>query len=366
MKGFYITQARKYEINFRTGKARIDTAKFILHSGEFVRSTFDIYVTPSVLERLFGLHFDIDMRRLTLSLETEEELPIIAERNRERQQRMIESQNAVKEEYPLLYPWQKDLFNGGFLDYSLTSHQRQRNIRSYGYNLQGGGIVAGGDLELTANGDYTTSLPSSATLEGQWRYVIDENPYITNISAGDMNVNGIFPRSFKGIQVSNEPVQIRTMFQSYVIEQKTFPQWTVELYLNEKLVGVTKADGLGNYRFVVPLTYGTTNYSLRIYGPTGEVIEDRQRIQIPFSFIPEGEVNYNVNAGEIAQYNNHFAQASVISRTHFLADCESRYRIILTTRSMQNPLVLFRFLHGWIRIISLPLMQLREHYIAQI
>lgn len=226
VEGFYVTQARTYEINFRTGIARIDTAKFILRSGEFVRSTFDIYVTPSVLERLFGLHFDIDMSRLTLSLETEEELPIIAERNRERQQKLLESQNAVKEEYPLLYPCQKNLFNGGFLDYSLTSASTKK-YQSYGYNLQGGGIIAGGDLALTANGDYTPSLPSSSTLEGQWRYMIDEKSYITNISAGDMNVNGIFPRSFKGIQVSNEPVQIRTMFQSYIMSKKHFRngQW---------------------------------------------------------------------------------------------------------------------------------------------
>jgi hypothetical protein len=310
--GFYITEHSKYEINFRTGKARVDTAAFTLRSDEFIRSTFDIYVTPSVLDRLFGLHFKIDMRELTLWLETNEELPIIAERTRERQQSMLESSNAAQAEYPLLYPRRKDLFNGGFFDYSLTAISAKK-YQSYGYNLQGGGIVAGGDLELTANGGYTTSMPSSATLEGQWRYVIDKSRYISNVSAGYVYTNGIFPRSFKGIQVSNEPVQIRTMFQSYVIEQKTYPQWTVELYLNEKLVGVTKADGLGNYRFVVPLTYGTTNYSLRIYGPTGEMIEDRQRIQIPFLFIPVGEVNYNVDAGELRANNDHFAQASVIT-----------------------------------------------------
>ena len=310
VSGFYIKESRKYEINLRTGKAHVDTAAFILRSGEFIRSKFDIYVTPGVLDRLFGLHFIIDMLQLTLWLETNEELPIVTERNRERQQRMIENQNAVKEGFPLLYPRQKDLFNGGFLDYSLSA-ATSKNDKSFGYNLQGGGIVAGGDLELTANGGYTTSLPSSTTLEGQWKYVIDEESYITNITAGDVYVNGLFPRSFKGIQVSNEPVQIRTMFQSYMIEQKTFPEWTVELYLNEKLVGVTKADGLGNYRFIVPLTYGTTNYSLRFYGPTGEVIEDRQRIQIPFSFIPAGEVNYKINAGELRANDNRFAQASI-------------------------------------------------------
>jgi hypothetical protein len=312
VKGFYITENRTYEINFRTSKARIDTATFILHPGEFVRSTFDVYVVPSVLERLFGLRFDLDMGRLTMSLETDKELPIIAERNREWQQRMIESSNAAQVEYPLLYPLEKNLFDGGFFDYSLTAASTKK-YQNYAYDLRGGGIIAGGDLELAAIGSYNTSMTSSMAIEGRWRYVIDKSPYISNVSAGYVYTNSLFPRSFKGIQASNEPMQVRTLFQSYVIEQKTLPQWTVELYLNDKLVGVTKADGLGNYRFVVPLTYGTTNYSLRMYGPTGEMNEDRQRIQIPFSFIPAGEVNYTVSGGALRDNNNRFAQASVIT-----------------------------------------------------
>jgi hypothetical protein len=310
INGFYITEPRKYEISFRTRKAYVDTAAFILRSDEFIRSTFDIYVTTGVLESLFGLRFNFDMRHLSLSLETNEELPIIEARNRERRQNMLQNQNAMQKEHALLYPRQKDFFNGGFLDYSLTAASSKKN-KSYGYNLQSGVIIAGGDLELTANGNYAPSLPSSTTMEGRWRYVIDENPYISNFVAGYMSAQGLFYRSFKGIQVSNEPVQIRTMYQRYVIEQKTFPQWTVELYLNEKLVDVTKADELGNYRFVVPLTYGTTNYNLRIYGPTGELIEDRQRIQIPFSFIPVDEVNYTISGGVLRDNNNRFAQASV-------------------------------------------------------
>jgi hypothetical protein len=307
--GFYITEPPTYTINFRTGKARVDTIAFILRSDEFIRTALDIYITPSVFERLFGLRFTIDIRQLTLSLETNVELPIIAERNRDQRQSILENRNA-REEYPLLYSRKKDLFDGGFLDYSLTAAST-KNDRSYGYNLQGGGIVAGGDLQLNANGNYAASMPSSETIEGHWQYVVDENPYITNLNAGYVSTNGLFSRSFKGIKVSNEPVQVRTLFQSYVIEKKTFPQWTVELYLNEKLVGMTKADELGNYRFVVPLTYGTTSYSLRLYGPTGEMIEDPERIQIPFSFIPAGEVNYTAGAGTLYGNNDRFAQASV-------------------------------------------------------
>jgi hypothetical protein len=310
VQGFYVTQVRTFEINFRSGKARVDTTMFILRPDEFVRSTFEIYLSPSAFERLFGLHFDIDMGRLTLSLETEEELPIIAERNRERRQKMIESQNSSQAKYPLLFSRRRYFLNGGFLDYSFTAAST-KHYRSYGYDLRGGGIVAGGDLTLSANGNYTASLLSSTVIEGQWHYVSDRTPYITTIRAGNVNAEGLFPHSFKGIQISNEPMQIRTMYQSYVVEKKTFPNWTVELYINESLASVTQADGVGNFRFVIPLTYGTTNYSLRMYGPTGEVIEDRQRIQIPFSFIPAGEVNYAINAGTLREKHSRFTQATV-------------------------------------------------------
>ena len=199
-EGFYITESRRYVINFNTGTARVDTATFILASDDYIRSTFDIYVKPSVLERLFGLRFRVDIRRLTLSLETKEELPIVAERNREQQQDMLESQKAAAKEHPLLYPRQNNFFDGGFFDYSLTASST-KNFQSYGYNLQGGGIVAGGDLTLTANGNYSSSIPSSSSVEGEWRYVIDENPYISNIQAGFVNTSNLFSRNFKGIKI---------------------------------------------------------------------------------------------------------------------------------------------------------------------
>ncbi len=308
--GFYIDQKRKYEMNFRMRRAFVDTTHFHIESEEFYFYTLDAYITPSVFERLFRLRFRIDLSHLTLSLETEEELPIIAEKKREQRQKMLENQTATPIDYPLLFPRNKYLLNGGFLDYSLTTATTKK-YNSYGYDIRSGSIVAGGDLELSANGYYKTLATSNMSMEGRWRYVIDNTPYISNVNVGYVNASGLYSRSIKGIQVSNEPVQIRTMYRTYVIEQRTNPNWIVELYLNETLTAVTQADALGNFRFVIPLTYGTTNYYLRSYGPTGEIVEDKQRIQIPFSFVPSGEINYTISAGALRENNYRYSQTSV-------------------------------------------------------
>jgi tetratricopeptide (TPR) repeat protein len=63
------------------------------------------------------------------------------------------------------------------------------------------------------------------------------------------------------------------------------------------LIDFQQADELGNYRFLTPLFYGSSQLDLRIYGPTGQIVTRSSRIQVPFIFTPQGELNYRINAG---------------------------------------------------------------------
>jgi len=128
---------------------------------------------------------------------------------------------------------------------------------------------------------------------------------------GDLVASGVQQYQFRGIQVSNEPLQPREFYQTYLIEETTIPGWTAELYLNDQLAGVTKADARGRYRFNIPLTYGTTEYTIRLYGPSGEARTQRHRLQIPFTIVPPGEVIYTVNAGETKQQGDRIFQGSL-------------------------------------------------------
>jgi tetratricopeptide (TPR) repeat protein len=89
------------------------------------------------------------------------------------------------------------------------------------------------------------------------------------------------------------------MFDEFEVQGNTIPQAEVELYLNNALIDFAQADELGNYRFLTPITYGSSQLDLRIFGPTGQVIERSNRIQIPFTFQPKGIFNYTLNAGQL-------------------------------------------------------------------
>ncbi|HKJ69445.1 MAG TPA: hypothetical protein VKA68_15920, partial [bacterium] len=102
------------------------------------------------------------------------------------------------------------------------------------------------------------------------------------------------------ITVDNATLTVnRDILNSPTITGVTTADSEVELYRNNRLIDYTTATENGEYSFTFPLTYGSSQISLKIYGPTGEVEEVSRRIQIPFTFLPKGSVYYHVNAGRL-------------------------------------------------------------------
>jgi hypothetical protein len=110
---------------------------------------------------------------------------------------------------------------------------------------------------------------------------------------------GLTPVAYTGLRLTNEPIEPRFMFGEIPFTGTVPPNSEVELYRNNTLVDFTEADETGYYRFAVPLTYGTSNYNVRVFSPTGEMSEREARLQIPFNFLPPGEVNYYFDAGRL-------------------------------------------------------------------
>ena len=109
---------------------------------------------------------------------------------------------------------------------------------------------------------------------------------------------GLTSSRFRGIQLSSQPVVPRTAYQTITIEEHLKPNWPVKLYAEQMLIESKRTDALGNVQFDIPLVYGTNDYVLRMYGPTGEVEVERKQLQIPFTFLPEQELDMIVNAGK--------------------------------------------------------------------
>ncbi len=275
-------------------------------SSQVIIGQLDFYILPSLFNRIFNLDFAIDFNSLSISLTTDQELPIVTDYQREaRRNYLITTPQASFLQAPLAYPRHRSLLNGGIVDYSLTGFGGAGQS-AYNYNLTGGAELLGGEAEGTVFGNVSGKNSGLYSSNLDWKYVFDSTSYISYAGLGNLYSNGLTQYGFRGAQISNEPVTVRTMFSKYAIDAKTSPNWDVELYLNGQLVGYAKADSSGAAHFMIPLVYGTSFIQLKYYGPSGEVIESDRRLQIPFTFLPAGQVTYTIGGGKLDNTDYNF------------------------------------------------------------
>jgi len=92
--GFFVSEDTPYEINTKSLNANIKGQSLRLTKDDFILVGPSLYLVPAVYDRLFRLHFSIDMSRLVLSLETSVSLPLVVARER----------NAMRDFSPPLNP----------------------------------------------------------------------------------------------------------------------------------------------------------------------------------------------------------------------------------------------------------------------
>lgn len=283
-------------INLEDQFIQSDKRLYDITAEDFLIRELDYYLHAEIFDEILGLNFQVDFNNLTMHLETERKLPLTMEVERKKQRQNMTNYNLSRSYYDLLYERDRKLLGGAFLDYSFTtSVSRHTDLYSYNFNL--GTELMGGDLQGSVLGTYSSETSNFTTNGLRWRYAIRENPAISTIQLGQNNSDGLSNRNYTGLKLSNDPIEPRIVFDEYVIDGNTVPESEVELYLNNSLIDFQVSDELGNYRFVVPLSYGGARFRTVIYKPNGQIEELSRRIQIPFNFIPPGEFNYSVNAG---------------------------------------------------------------------
>lgn len=297
ISGVFLSPDNQYQFNFGGGFARLNGNEISMNADDFIIGELDYFVRIGIFRELFDLNFEVDFNNLLLSLDTDKRLPILDAIERRRRRSQIQPRTIDTGYYDLKYDRKRALLDGGFLDYSFTSNiQSRENV--YLYNLSAGTEFLGGDFEGTALGTFSSSNSNFVTDDLRWRYAFRNNEFLTNVMIGQNSSNGLINRSYTGIRLSNEPIEPRILFDEYIIEGNAIPESEVELYLNNALIDYQETDGSGNYRFSIPLTYGSTNLKVIIYNPSGNIREIDRRVQVPFTFLPAGEVNYNIYAGK--------------------------------------------------------------------
>jgi Outer membrane protein and related peptidoglycan-associated (lipo)proteins len=302
VQGNYIKPNTPYVINFSTGQVQLGKNMFFLRREDFRIGATDFYLSPKIFEEVFGLKFTVEMAPLVLTLETTQKLPIQERKARELARSRIEGQELNQANYPLEYDRKRSILSGSMLDYAITGDYT-KEAQSMNYTLTGGMEILGGDIQGTVNGLNSTTGTHSFNANGvRWRYAIRDNNLLSGIILGQTNTTSLEPLAIRGFALTNDPIEPRQMYDTYMIDGNTEPNSEVELYVNEQLQSFKRADEVGYYRFDVPITYGTTRLSLHIYTPSGQLIVTDRQMQVPFTFLPRGIISYNIQAGKTENF----------------------------------------------------------------
>ncbi len=302
IRGNFISPSNQYTINLKEMRLQLGRDTTFLTSDDFRISEMEYYLAPWVFEKVFGLEFTVNTNHLSLRLETTHTLPIQDRKARERARSRMEEGQVASLDFPLAYRLNRSFFAGKMIDYAISADYSSGNGR-LGYTLSGGAQFLGGDLQGTLYGSQSTNGQGTIDVSGlRWRYAIPHNTIISGITAGSLSTTG--PQNFpiRGVSITNDPIEPRRMFETFAVDGTTEPESEVEIYVNERLSGFVRADDLGYYRFDVPITYGTTRISTRIYTQSGEIIVSDRQIQVPFTFLPPGVVSYNIQAGKTENF----------------------------------------------------------------
>ncbi|TYP95668.1 hypothetical protein LX73_0983 [Fodinibius salinus] len=299
ISGNYLSNT-PFSLNFKKQIARAGDTRIQLTADDFIIKEIDYFLKPEVFKKMFGLEFTTNFNSLTLDLQTNDKMPVMAQYEREQKRKRIDRQQPLYNQphYPLKYKRNYSTLNGAFLDYNFSAIHTD-NSQLFTFNNSMGAELLGGDIQGTVFGSISDQQRSFTTSNLRWRYVQRNNNYFSSGIVGQTTTEGIISRQITGVKISNKPVESRRLFDRYVIDGNVTPQSEVELYLNNRLVDYQEADQSGNYRFVVPLAYGSTDYSVRIFKPSGRSTERSTHIQIPFDFVPSGEIDYNISGGRL-------------------------------------------------------------------
>ena len=300
VSGNFINRGR-YSLNFQTQRAAFAGRTVDMTADSYVITEFGFYIHPDIYEELFGMEFTIDFNNLAIYMSSEDTMPIIAQRERERRRaRVLSTQRDIRRDfYPLQIERDRSVLNGGFIDYNLTANINDQRVNNYVYNGNLGMEILSGDLQGTVFGSFSDESTTLRTSGLRWRYGIPNNSYISSISLGQRNSTGFLSAAYTGLRITNEPFEPRFLFGETAFTGGVVPNAEVELYRNNSLIDFTQADAAGQYHFTVPITYGTSNYSIRSFSPTGEQSDRNLRLQVPQNYLPRGEIKYIVEAGRL-------------------------------------------------------------------
>jgi outer membrane protein OmpA-like peptidoglycan-associated protein len=299
IEGYFIDKNKSYKVDYDAGELTFGSLKIPLTPENSLYDMGVLYLSPTVLNQAFGLKTNFDFRSLSANISADYELPVMRLMKLEDARRLMRGY-AGDEKYDKEYPRKYHFLKTGMLDWSVSANQSAVYGNETRAGLALGAEVFGGELSTWLY--YSDKFGFNRNQQRyHWRWVDNNFKLIRQFQVGRIYNRNIATLLYPvdGFMVTNAPTTIRKALGTYQISENTNPDWLVELYINNVLMDYTRADASGFFSFQVPIVYGSTEVTLRYYGPNGEEHADRKTYNMPYNMLPVGEFEYRVSGGTL-------------------------------------------------------------------
>ncbi len=310
ISGYVADKGKSFKLNFSTNKLVYQDKLIDIGPADYLISFDDVFISAKIYNELFGFSMNLDFRSLVVRLQSDSELPVVKIL---KQQKLRENLKSLKGEVQIDSTIQREfhLYRGAVLDWNLRFAQSSVSDASVQFRGALGMELFGGEFVMRSSINSETK-PQLKNQSFRWRYVSNESSFIRQVNVGFIGVplNSQVTASLLGVGISNTPISFRSSYGTMMLHRTTQPGWEVEVFVNNVLVGYATADANGDVQIEIPLMYGNTEIQIRYYGPWGEEEIEEQSIVIPFVFVPQGKLEYQVFSGFTTDsINNKFTYA---------------------------------------------------------
>ena len=305
ISGFYLVENNKYIISQLGYSIFIDGKMIQLTKNEmFSTESSGIALKINQFGKIFGLDCRFNFNSLSVELKTSHELPVIKELRLEQMRKNI-SRLRGEVKVDTNYARKYHFLRLGMADWAVYSTQLIGGATETRTSLAIGTEFLGGETDVELN--YSTrSQLDKRQQQYHWRWANNNTKLVKQVVVGKISSRSIASiySPLIGTVITNAPTSFRRSFGTYTMSDFTEPGWTVELYINNVIVDFTTADASGFFKFDIPLVYGASNVLVKFYGPWGEERQKEQIINVPFNFLPKGEIQYSFS-GAMLQDSSH-------------------------------------------------------------
>ena len=292
--GYFITKDKEYEIDIENGRVKTFLGEFELPREAYFYEGHEFFLRIDFFGEYFGLQAIFEFTQMKISLPLNRDFPAFQRLERKKaQEKLLADKTDDINIYPL--PFKRAWLEGGVADWMIATNPVGRRKVHY-FSLTTGSMLLGGDLDVTGTGNTQNGFDAN-DIRYKWHYFVNDNPYLSQIEAGNVYAGGRLPRSVEGASFTNKPQIRRKFFQTINLSDYIGQDWEVELYIDNRLVDFTRTNESGRYNFNVDIYYGASLITLKKYGPNGEIKIEEQNVKVPYNLIPKQEFEYTAAIG---------------------------------------------------------------------